>query len=157
MEELYPKADRSKWDFIHVEDEEEFFVRPEAFRIKRDKKKRPVGVERRPQPPSITLTTDALDNDKDGIPEIAADGRSTADIIAKVRDARGRLVRKNVKLTFRTTGGALSKRRVVARRGKASVQLRASRDTVLVTVSASAEGMETATLSIELLPPQELI
>jgi len=153
MEELYPHVDRSNWDCVFVEDHPKYALEPGAWKFKVDDKNKPVGVERKPQPPRIMLTTDAPDDDGDGIPEINADGRSTAIINATVMDARGNLMRNHVKLMFRTTGGTLSRRYVTARRGKATVELRSTQETILVTVSALAEGMKTATLSFEFLPP----
>src|SRR2546426_207325 len=61
---------------------------------------------------------------------------------------------KDFSLNFRTTGGTLSARRVEAKRGAATVELTSTVETIAVTVSASAEGTQSGSLTFELMPPE---
>lgn len=156
LQELYPDAKPEELGCVYIKDSVKYAVLPDrnAWQIKFDEKGAPVGVERKPSPPKIHLTTNARDTDGDGLPELAADGKSKATITIEVKDAKDKLVKKDFLLNFRTTGGALSARRVEATGGKAKVEFTSSTETVTATVSASAEGFEEASLTFEFMPPQ---
>lgn len=113
-----------------------------------------VRRERQPEPaePTIKLAVSAEDEDGDGVPELVADARSRADIVAMVLDAQGQPIRDPIELTFRTTAGSLSRRVVATEDGGAEVELRSSRETVTATVSVSARGFTTASTQIEFVP-----
>jgi hypothetical protein len=102
--------------------------------------------------PRIELAASAEDEDGDGVPELIADARSRADIVATVHDAEGRPVAEPVELIFRTTAGTLARRRVTTEGGRAGVELRSSRETVTATVSVSAPGFTPARMQIEFVP-----
>jgi hypothetical protein len=75
--------------------------------------------------------------------------------MAELKDATGKLFEQDLMLTFRTTGGTLSTRKVMAKGGKVTVALTSSVETISVTVSASAEGVKGGSLSFEFMPPEE--
>ena len=68
--------------------------------------------------PRIQLEVSAEDADGDGVPELVADARSRADIVATVLDAQGQPLQAPVELTFRTTAGSLSRRTVTTEDGR---------------------------------------
>ena len=103
---------------------------------------------------TITLTTTAEDADGDGVPELPANGRSQATLTATLRDTEGREIQEPIDVRFRTSAGSLSRRTVSTENGLATVRLRASRETVLVSVRASAAGFEPANLDLEFVPPE---
>ncbi|MGB8698138.1 MAG: Ig-like domain-containing protein, partial [Thermosynechococcaceae cyanobacterium] len=138
--ELYPNADPSQIGSVYVEDALAIGTNPDAWQLKFNERGDAIGIEPKAKPPQIHLTTTALDTDGDGYPELKADGVSRALITAEIKRATGELVLDNVLLNFRTTGGSLSSRRVTTQSGNATVELTASLETVLVTVTASAEG-----------------
>jgi hypothetical protein len=154
IEELYPDMDREGLGYIHVQDSPEYFLTPDAWLLKLDNNSIPVGVERKPILPTIYLITNAPDTDGDGLPELPADAKSKATITAEVRDAQGGIVNRDVVLNFRTTGGTLSARRLEAKGGTAMVELTSTVETVAVTVSASAEGTQSGSLTFEFMPPE---
>ncbi len=155
LEELYPDADRTKLGYLYVEDSPKYALSPDSWQFKLDERGVPVGVERKPTPPDIHLTTDAQDADGDGLPELLADGTSKAIIMAELKDVQGNLLEQDLMLTFRTTGGSLSARKVMAKGGKATVALTSSVETISITVSASAEGVKDGSLAFECIPPEE--
>jgi hypothetical protein len=118
-----------------------------------DEKGNPTGLEPKPKPSIIELTTDAKDTDGDGLPEIPADSESKATITATIKDAEDKvLTRVKKPITFRTTRGILSARNVAPTKGKAKVTLTSILETVTATVTATAEGCRPARISIEFLP-----
>lgn len=145
LEEIFPDQDRSQVDTLYLKDDARFLVYgPENWRISRDSSGVVTGLERLPV---ITLSCDAGDRDKDGIPDLPADGTSTTKITAKIEAGAA------VDITFRTTRGSLSQRTVHATGDKpAVVELRAASETVAVTVTASAPGYRQATLQLEFIP-----
>jgi len=152
--ELYPDANLNELSCIYVQDSPKYCLKPDAWQLKLNENGVPIGVERKPTLPKINLTTNAQDTDGDGLPELPADAQSKATIMAEVQDARGNIVNKDFILTFRTTGGTLSARRVEAKRGTATVELTSTVETIAVTVSASAEGTQSGSLTFELMPPE---
>ncbi|ETX00129.1 Ig-like domain-containing protein [Candidatus Entotheonella palauensis] len=153
LEELYPNAAPDELGCIYVEESPKYVLKPDAWQLRLDENGVPVGVERKPTLPKIHLTTNAPDTDGDGLPELPADAKSKATITAEVKDTRGNIVNENVMLTFRTTGGTLSARRVEAEGGIASVELTSTVETVTVTVKASGEGLQDGSLTFEFMPP----
>jgi hypothetical protein len=97
----------------------------------------------------IVLTTTALDIDGDGVPEVPADGKSAASVRVSLLDAKGMTLMKSVEVHFRTTAGTLSQREVMTDRGKATVELISSRETVTAFVYAFAEGFKPDYLKFE--------
>jgi hypothetical protein len=154
IEELYPDMDREELGYIYVQDSPEYFLKPDAWQLKLDENGVPVRLERKPTLPTIHLTTDAPDADGDGLPELPADAKSKATITAEVRDVKGGIVNKDFVLNFRTNGGTLSARRLEAKGGTAMVELTSTVETVTVTVSASAEGTQSGSLTFEFMPPE---
>jgi hypothetical protein len=152
--ELYPDANLNELACIYIEDSPEYCFNPDAWKFKLDNNSVPVGVERKPALPTIHLTTNAPDTDGDGLPELPADAKSKATITAEVRDAQGGIVNRDVVVNFRTTGGTLSARRLEAKGGTAMVELTSTVETVAVTVSASAEGAQSGSLTFEFMPPE---
>ena len=108
-----------------------------------------------PAPMPIVLATSAQDTDGDGLAELPADGESKAEITATLYDALGEVIKDNVEVQFRTSAGALSSRYAVTKKGQATVELKASRETVMASVSASAAGFEPATIEFEFLPEEK--
>lgn len=122
-----------------------------------------VGFPRKPEiikkkagkVPTIGLKTTAQDKDKDGVPELAADGESAASITVTVKGAGGKLYRKPVGLSISTSAGRLSARRLTTKNGKATFTLTAGLDTVLATVNVDADGFESDFLQFEFMPPED--
>jgi len=154
LAELYPDRNPNEIGYISIQDSPKYALKPDAWRLKLDAHGVPVGVERKPTLPKIHLHTDARDTDGDGLPELFADAKSKAVITVEVKDAMDRMVQEDVLLTLRTTGGTLSARRVQAKGGTASVELTASVETITVTVTVSAEGMQSGALTFEFMPPE---
>lgn len=152
IQELYPDADHSKMGAIVVKDSPKYYLDIDAWRFSLDANGVPNGIERKPSPPVITLTTNAKDTDGDGMPELKADGKSKATIDIEIRNPKGELVKKAVDLRISTTGGRLSARRLSAKNGKASVELTSTLDTITITVSVEADELETQRLTFELMP-----
>lgn len=105
---------------------------------------------------TLLLVSSAEDTDGDGFPELPADGKSQATIGVFLRDRNGQPVLDPVEVHFRTSAGALSHRKVIARGGKAGIKLTASRDTVMANLRVTAKGFEPAELTFEFLPPSEV-
>jgi len=158
VEELYPKEDPATLGFVYVEDSPKYALAGRDYwQFKLDGKGVPIGVERKPSPPEIHLSSDAPDTDGDGIPELPADGRSTVTITAEIREpgVHHQRIHRDVPLVFKTTGGTLSQRFVLAEEGVTRVTLTPGHETVTVTVTASAEGFAPGSLTFELLPPAD--
>ncbi len=102
--------------------------------------------------PRLVIATDATDEDGDGLPEIEANGRSTASIEVTTRTAAGEPMTDEVAVTFRTTAGRLSARTVTTKKGTAAVRLTSTRETVLAQVTATAPGFAPARIQLEFVP-----
>ena len=152
VEELYPDADSSKLGFVYADDSPKYAMNPDGWQLKLDQQGEPVGIERKPSLPKISLTTDAIDTDGDGIPELIADGSSRATIAIEVKTPKGEPVTEELTLLFKTTGGTLSARRVTTSTGQATIELTSSLETVSVTVEASAAGVASHSLEFEFMP-----
>lgn len=155
VEELYPNADHSKLGFVYVEDSPKYAMNPDGWQLKLDEHGEAIGIERKPNPPKIYLTTNAVDTDGDGCPELVADAQSKATITAEVKDSSGQLVQGELMLNVRTTNGTLSARRISTQTGQATVEFTSSRETVSATVSVSAEGVEGSSITFEFMPPTQ--
>jgi hypothetical protein len=152
LQELYPNADLSKMGAVVVKDSPKYYLDPNAWRFSTNEQGEVTGIERKPTPPKIILSTNAKDTDGDGLPELKADGKSKATINIEIRDNNGEPVKKEVNLRINTTNGRLSVRRLTTQTGTASVDLTSNMDTVKVTVSVEADEMETQQLTFELMP-----
>jgi hypothetical protein len=152
LQELYPNADHSKMGSIVVKDSPKYALDQHAWRFSTNDKGEVTGIERKPSPPKIILSTNALDTDGDGLPELKADGISKATIDIEIRNPKGELLKKAVDLRINTTSGRLSERRLTTKKGTASIELTSTMDTVTVTVSVEADEMETQQLTFELMP-----
>lgn len=150
IEELYPH-DHTRYGFIHVEDSPKYHLNPTHWQFKLDKKGVPVGIEYKPAL-KIELSTDAEDSDGDGMPELKADGKSTARIDIQLMDGI-KPAKKEADLKVSTTGGRLSARMIRTNKsGKASVELQSISETITITVTVSGEGLHTERLTFELMP-----
>ncbi|MGB8698137.1 MAG: Ig-like domain-containing protein [Thermosynechococcaceae cyanobacterium] len=156
LEELYPNTDHSQWGVVYAKEALKYVVPLHELRLKVDEAGAVVGVERKPKRPKLFLSTDALDTDGDGLPELAADGQSQATLTAQIRNTKGDRLSGDWVLDFRTTGGTLSARRVAAPQGQATVTLTASVKTISVTVTVAAEGVESCSMSFEFMPPADI-
>lgn len=150
VEELYPN-DHQKYGYIVVEDSPKYHLNPSHWQFKLDKKGVPVGIEHKPTP-KISLSTNAEDSDQDGMPELKADGKSTARIDIQLMDGLKPLKQER-DLKVSTTGGRLSARMIRTNKsGAASVELQSITETITITVSVSGEGMHTEQMVFELMP-----
>lgn len=105
----------------------------------------------------LALRCDRPDLDGDGRPELAADGRMQATIIATVLDDSGApMAATDTEITFRATRGRLSARRVASTGAEAEVTLRSVAETVTARVTVTADGFREASLEVEFVPPAEL-
>lgn len=150
VEELYPN-DHQKYGYIIVEDSPKYHLNPTHWQFKLDKKGVPVGIEHKPTP-KISLSTSAQDSDGDGMPELKADGSSTARIDIQLMDGIKPL-KKEVDLKVSTTGGRLSQRMLSTNKsGAASVELQSTTETITITVTVSSEGLHSESITFELMP-----
>src|SRR5262249_54836420 len=95
--ELYPGQDISNLAAAHFPDDARYLMHgAENWRLKKDESGSVVGIERLP---TLHLSCDARDSDGDDIPDIPADGSSTARVSARTSDGA------EVDVTFRTTCG----------------------------------------------------
>lgn len=144
MEEIYPNKDRSNLAVAYMPDDARFVgYGPSNWRLRKDENGAVLGVERLP---ALHLTCDAKDADDDGVPDIPADGNSMATLTATTADG------SDTEITFRTNRGTLSARKAETKKGSASVQIRATVETVQATITAEAKGYRTATLQLEMIP-----
>ncbi|HWE37620.1 MAG TPA: Ig-like domain-containing protein [Isosphaeraceae bacterium] len=145
-DEICPDYLDRKLETIHLKDEPRFLAfGADQYRLRRDENGAVTGIE---VSTKIALSCDAPDRDKDGIPDLPADGTSTTQVTAALDGAKA-----DVDVTFRTTRGSLSKRTVkTSADGKATVTLRAASETVTVDINATAPGYRPGTLRLEFLP-----
>jgi hypothetical protein len=102
--------------------------------------------------PVLQLSSTAVDEDGDGIPELKADGRSTITLTVTAQTAAGEKILTPVTVTFRTTAGRLAARTATLSDGTGSVRFTAGRETILAQITASAVGFDSAVLPLELVP-----
>ena len=153
LQEIYPNTDHSLWDVVYVREAIKYAIPLEELQLKLDQNGTPIGVERKPRLPEIHLTSNAVDADGDGLPELAADAQSKAQISIEVKDFQGALIQEALDLTLSTTAGSLSARKISVMNGQATVELMSSTETVTATVIVSAEGAKSASLTFEFMPP----
>lgn len=104
----------------------------------------------------IKLTTDAKDRDGDGIPELPADGSSTAKIKANIYNLQGRVMKgKSVKVRFRVSRGAISMREGQTKDGVVEVELMSSVETTQSRIIATADAFESDAMIFEFIPVKE--
>lgn len=145
LAELYPGQDRTNLATAYMPDDARFVgYGTTNWRLRKDENGAVLGVERLP---ALFISTDVKDTDNDGVPDILADGKAVANITVTTAD------NSNARVTFRTTRGTLSQRTVATTKGKAVVQLKSGVETVAATITATADGYRTATLSLEFIPP----
>ncbi|QUQ64772.1 Ig-like domain-containing protein [Kutzneria sp. CA-103260] len=90
-----------------------------------------------------------VDNDGDGRPELLADGRSVATITATLAEPRA-----GVEVSFEVNRGLLShKTAITDETGAATVRVRSIAETVLLRITANADGHRATELRLELVPP----
>jgi hypothetical protein len=160
MEELYPSIDHAKHGFFIVDDSIEQLKLGNKVKFKLDKKGKPVGFED-PSLLRIVLSTNAQDQDGDGIPEIAAPNRqlagssgpeSQAEITVQIMDGDKKAA-LSMDVLLSTTGGSLESRLLTtSKSGTASTTIFAGTDTVTLTVTASAQDLPDASLMLEVMP-----
>jgi hypothetical protein len=144
IEEIFPDRDLSNLGSINVGEDAAFIAYGAgAWRLKTDDTGLVTGIERLPV---LFVTCDAGDSDKDGVPDLPADGKAVAIITARTSDG------SDTPVTFRTTRGALDQRTAQTKGGVATVNLRAATETVALTVTATAEGYRPGRLDMELTP-----
>jgi hypothetical protein len=145
IEELFPRRDRTKLEALYLKDDPRYLHQgAQHYRIRRDESGVVVGVEAMP---AAELSCDADDQDEDGVPDLPADGKATTKITAKLDGG------PNIDVTFRTTAGTLSRRRVrTGADGKATVELRASGETIVASITATAAGYRAGAMQIEFIP-----
>ena len=104
----------------------------------------------------IELSTDAVDADNDGIPELPADGKTSAELRATILDLHGNIMTKKPILTkFQISRGIVSKREEQTINGIAVVQLTSSIETTQTEITVSAPGFQSDTIIIEFIPVEE--
>jgi hypothetical protein len=101
---------------------------------------------------TLQILTDAGDADGDGLPDLPADGQSQATLTVRPLKPDGRAAKEPVEVQFRTSAGTLNRRKVTTENGQARVRITSNRDTVRVTVRATAEGYQPGVLRMEFLP-----
>ena len=91
-----------------------------------------------------------------GRTEIPADGASSLRIQAAVYEANDKKrLGEPVPITFQVTRGSLSRRRVETSHGTAVVELRSVAETVPSRITASSPGLESSSLTVQFIPPDE--
>jgi hypothetical protein len=104
----------------------------------------------------IVLKCDRPDLDGDGLPELPADGHSTARVTATVVAMDGTTrAEVTAPIAFQVSRGSLSRRRAQPEQGAANVEVRSVTETIRIDITASAEGFEGAALAIEIIPVDE--
>lgn len=152
IEELYPKMDASKLGFVVVKDSPKYSMNLNGWQFTLDEEGEPNGIERKPNPPRIIMTTTAEDTDGDGMPELPADGTTEADIHLAIQDGDGNTYEEPMTVKISTSGGSLSARIMTVEDGQAIIKLRSSRDTITAKVSVEAEGVEGDSITFEFMP-----
>lgn len=153
LEELYPNLDPKKYGSFVVEDSPKYLLHSEHWQFTLDKKGVPIGMEYKPRL-TIKLTTDAPDVDADGMPELKADGESTATIKIQMMDGQ-KQHKGEAEVKLSTTGGRLDKRVLKTnKQGKATAKLTSVKETITITVTATglSEDYHEDSITFELMP-----
>jgi hypothetical protein len=162
MEELYPQLDPKTHDSFIVKDTPENMDPSKQWKIKLDNKGNPKDLE----PLDVLrfeITTNAQDKDGDGTPEILVTqdisnrSRSWENCVLKVQLMEGdKKSNKVVDLRLNTSSGTLDNKVLKTNsKGFAETNIRSGTDTVIITISASAEGVQEGILQIEVLPVKD--
>ena len=103
----------------------------------------------------LELTADLQDIDGDGVLDAPADGET--EIVLKLgMISGGKAATEGAsRVRFRTTRGTLSQRFVETSGGFAEVRLKAIAETTQAVITASAEGCQPVSLTIEFVPVEE--
>lgn len=121
-----------------------------SYRMEFDAEGNPIGFTRK-ESFKIDLSTDAVDANGDGIPEIPAGGASCT-IIASVRNEYGKVIKdRPFRIQFVSSGGILREYMVDTRTGVAKVQLDSIPETKRVHILARAEGCMSGELNIDFI------
>lgn len=153
LEDLYPNRDVSQWGVVFVKDAVGYAIPLDELQLRLNDQGTPIGVERKPKPPRIFLSTSATDSDGDGLPELPADSQTKVTITAEVKNSSGEILPDDRQIQFTTTAGTLSARKVQTQMGQAIVEFNASLETVTATVTATAEGIQGSSITFEFMPP----
>jgi hypothetical protein len=120
------------------------------YRIKFNRTGEPIGLELKPPRPYIELSTNFQDEYTNQVLELKADGRSKMTITAAVRDHTGNILTSEQReLVFKTTGGRLKKKIVDTENGVAKNSLQSVKETKTVTLTATARGCRSGSLTID--------
>lgn len=119
-----------------------------SYRMEFDAEGNPIGFVRK-ETFKIDLSTDAVDANGDGVPEIPAGGAACT-VIASVRNEYGKVIKdRPFRIQFVTTGGILRESLVDTRTGVAKVQLDSVPESKRVHMLARAEGCIAGELDID--------
>ena len=160
--EFLPNPPSPEQDYVEVTDPK--YLKPLANMEPRQeriegyvKRKKIQGFKIQPRfQGCIELTTDALDRDEDGLPELPADGKTAARVMAHIKDLKGRTRKKEtVAVRFQVSRGAIAQRMVESRSGIAEVALTAAAETTEAQVMATADGYEGDAMIFEFIPVEE--
>ncbi len=114
----------------------------------------PIEISPKQPQPHLELSTDIPDRDRNGIPELKADGKSKATITASIRDSTGKLITNaNNDVHFETTGGVILKRLVKCKNGVAKTTLQSVHETITPKITAYSESCKKGTIKIEFIHP----
>lgn len=150
----FPKTIAPNRGGFVVPNDERIANEPHMYQLTFNARGQPTGVVRKPPQSILEVSTDAMDHDGDGIPEIMASGEAEATITASLRDPDGRLITNEVKeVRFKTTGGTLKDRVVKTNKGVAKTILIASKETITPTITAESDGCRPGKLQIEFVNP----
>jgi len=104
----------------------------------------------------IVIISTLQDLDGDGLPELPADGKSVARLEARLTNLHGEVLKEDgVKVHFTLTRGVLSLREVTTKGGIAQFEVGAATETVQSRITAQADGFESASITMEFIPPLE--
>jgi hypothetical protein len=119
-----------------------------GYRMEFDADGNPIGFVRK-EMFKIDLSTDAVDANGDGVPEIPAGGASCT-VIASIRNEYGKVIKdRPFRIQFVSTGGLLREYLVDTRTGVAKVQLDSVPESKRVHILARAEGCVPGELDID--------
>jgi hypothetical protein len=162
MEELYPKLDPKTHGFFIVKDSPENMDPSKQWKIKLDSKGNPKDLEEIDQL-RFEITTNAQDKDGDGMPEILVTedisnrSRTWENCVLRVQLMEGnKKSSKVVDLRLNTSSGTLDNKVLKTNnKGFAETNIRSGTDTVIITVTANAEGVQEGILQLEVLPVKD--
>jgi hypothetical protein len=137
---------------ISVQNDERIANELYRYQIRFNRAGDPVGLELKPPMPYIELSIDLPPGNKSRTPQIKADGKSKAVIIATIRDHTGNILNNHgQKIFFKTTGGRLKSRTEISENGVAKNLFQSVKETKTVTISATAIGYQPGKLDLDLV------